>query len=337
MTDDPFHAERIAADRAALGDRIVATPTVELRQERLAKHLPQDARVWLKLEHLQQAGSFKARGVLLAIDALSAEQRSAGVTAVSAGNHALAVSWGARSAGLSAKVVMPRTADPVRVAGCEALGARVVLADDVGAAFAEADRLVAQEGRTMLHPFESQHMVAGAATVGDELAAHVQGALSQTGGKLDVAVVPVGGGGLLAGMAGAIRARFPDCEVIGVEPFGADSMHRSFEAGAPVRLDRVNTVADSLGAPMALPGTFTLARQNVARIVRLEDETMRAMMGLLFDALKIAAEPACAASLAAVCGPLREELAGKRVAAIACGSNISLQRFTALATFERSA
>ena len=246
------------------------------------------------------------------------------MTAVSAGNHALATSWGARDAGLSAKVVMMKSADPIRVEGCKALGAEVVLADDVTQAFETVDRLVAEEGRTMLHPFESQFMTLGAATCGLELAQSVE--------HLDYAIIPVGGGGLISGMAPAIHAVHPDCTIIGVEPFGADSMSRSIEKGEPVRLDKVDTIADSLGAPMALPNSFDIARKHVSEIILIDDDPMIGAMRLLIDGLKIMAEPACAAATAALCGPLRDRLAGKSVGIIACGSNISVEKFRALTT-----
>lgn len=306
----------------ALEGRIVATPTVRLNSSRLTPALPEGAAVHMKMELFQQAGSFKSRGVLLAIDAMSDTEKAAGVTAVSAGNHALATAWGAHAAGLSAKVVMMKSADPIRIEGCNALGAELVLVDDVSQAFERVDKLVADEGRTMLHPFESPFMTLGAATCGLELA--------QSIGHLDCAVIPVGGGGLISGMAPAIRAIHPDCTIIGVEPFGADSMFRSFETGEAVRLDTVDTIADSLGAPMALPNSFSIAKEYVSEIVRIRDDAMRKAMRLLMHGMKIMAEPACAATTAAICGPLRERLAGKSVAIIACGSNISVEKFTRL-------
>jgi len=306
----------------ALEGRIVATPTVRLNSSRLTSALPDGAAVHMKMELFQQAGSFKSRGVLLAIDAMSVAEKEAGVTAVSAGNHALATSWGANAAGLSAKVVMMKSADPIRVEGCKALGAEVVLADDVSHAFETVERLVADGGRTMLHPFESPFMTLGAATCGLELA--------QAADHLDYAIVPVGGGGLISGMAPAIHAVHPNCTIIGIEPFGADSMFQSFENDAAVRLEKVDTIADSLGAPMALPNSFAIAKQHVSEIVRIEDDAMREAMKLLMHGLKIMAEPACAATTAAICGPLHERLAGKSIAIIACGSNIGVEKFTRL-------
>lgn len=323
MTNAPTLAQ-IETAAEQLAGRIVATPTLLLNSDRFAHLLPEDAQVRMKMELFQQAGSFKARGVLLAIDAMDDAARKAGVTAVSAGNHALAVSWGAAAAGLSAKVVMPNTADPIRVEGCKALGAEVVLAENVGEAFKEMQRLVEEEGRTMLHPFESPFMTLGAATCGLELA--------RTTDHLDMAIIPVGGGGLIAGMSTAIKLIHPDCEIIGVEPFGADSMHQSFERGEAVHLDGVNTMADSLGAPMAMPESFAITRRNASHIVRLEEDAFPPAMRALYDGMKIVAEPACAATFAALTGPLKDEAKGKSVAIIACGSNIGLKKYTRLST-----
>lgn len=321
MFTAPTLAEIEAASEKLVG-RIVATPTLTLNSDRLTPHLPEGAQVHMKMELFQQAGSFKARGALLAADSLSADQRKAGVTAVSAGNHALAVSWSAGRAGISAKVVMPNSADRIRVDGCKALGAEVVLVDDVEAAFAEVDRLVKEEGRTMMHPFESPYMALGAATCGLELI--------RSRPDMDVIVLPVGGGGLIAGMSAAIKLVKPDCKIIGVEPTGADSMYRSFELGEAVPIDKVKTIADSLGAPMALPASFAIARENVDEIIRIEDAQMQSTMKLLYDGLKIVAEPACAATTAAVIGDLKDQLEGQNVGVIACGSNISLNKFNRL-------
>ncbi|MEL6505824.1 MAG: threonine/serine dehydratase [Pseudomonadota bacterium] len=325
MPSIPSLAE-IAEAAHQLTGRIVTTPSLPLTNDRLRPHLPADAHVLMKMELFQQAGSFKSRGVLLAINAMDEAQRRAGVTAVSAGNHALAVSWGARQAGLTAKVVMPKTADAIRVEGCKALGAEVVLADNVKEAFEEVERLRQQEGRTMLHPFESPFMTLGAATCGHELAS---AALARWG-RVDAAIIPIGGGGLMSGMASAFHHLAPDCTIYGVEPEGADATHRSFNAGEPVALEKVATMADSLGAPMALGHSFAINRQLVKSVVRLPEDAFPPAMQALYDALKIIAEPACAATFAALTGPLRDELAGKRVAIIACGSNISLRKFTAL-------
>jgi len=309
----------IHAAAAVLKGRIVETPVLPLTSDRITHALPKGATIAMKMELFQQAGSFKARGVTLAIDALNEAERKAGITAVSAGNHALAVAWGAKVAGLSAKVVMPETADPMRVEGCRELGAQVVLTPDVESAFKEVDNLVKQEGRTMLHPFESPFMRLGAATCGLEFANAFP--------DMEIAIIPIGGGGLISGMASAIKLANPNCTIYGVEPYGADSMFQSYQQDAPFALKKVDTIADSLGSPMTLADGYAITKQHVSEIVRVSDDELKSAMSLLFSATKIAAEPACAASTAALIGPLAKHCEGKRVGIIACGSNISLEKF----------
>jgi threonine dehydratase len=222
---------------------------------------------------------------------------------------------------VDALITMPKATDPGRIAGCEALGATVHLYDDMAAAFAAMND-AASGGRALMHPFEADHMILGSATCGYEYATQAP--------QIDTFVIPVGGGGMISGMACAIKQINPDAEVIGVEPFGADSMTQSFAAGQPVRIEKVDTIADSLGAPLAMPLTYAVARAYVDRIVRIEDRAMLAAMDIYQQTLRITAEPACAASLAAILGPLKDDLAGRQVGIIACGSNISLDRYRAL-------
>ncbi|MFT7147817.1 MAG: threonine dehydratase [Yoonia sp.] len=311
----------IIAARAAVQADLIKTPVLPLTSSRWDGILPDCAGVTVKLELFQQAGSFKARGVLIGIRSLTDAQRAAGVVAASGGNHALAVSWAAKAAGVDALITMPKATDPARVAGCEALGATLQLYDDMAAAFAAMND-AAGEGRALLHPFEADHMILGSATCGYEYATQAP--------EIDTYVIPIGGGGMISGMACAIKQMNPSAQVIGVEPFGADSMTQSFAAGAPVRIDKVATIADSLGAPLAMPLSYGVAHAYVDRIVRIDDHAMLAAMDIYQQTLRITAEPACAASLAAVLGPLKDELTGCQVGIIACGSNISLDRYAAL-------
>jgi threonine dehydratase len=250
---------------------------------------------------------------------LDSEQLKAGVTAVSAGNHAIATAFAAQAVGTSAKVVMTRTASPVRMEACRSYGAEVMLADDVHAAFAMVDAIREQEKRHFVHPFEGQDVVAGTATVGLEICEQI--------GNFDAVIVPIGGGGLCAGISSAIRQLNPDCEIIGVEPEGADSMHRSFASGKPESIEKVLTIADSLGAPFAMPYSFQVCRQNVDELVMIDDEQIRDAMRLLFTDMKIAVEPACAATTAALAGPLHGRFDGKKVVLVLCGSNIDWQTY----------
>ena len=313
--------DEIIAAKAELQGDLIETPILPLTSARWDGLLPEGADVTVKLELFQQAGSFKARGALLGIRRLDAAQRAAGVVAASGGNHALAVSWAAKAAGVDALIAMPKATDPARIAGCETLGATVTLHDDMAAAFA-AMNAAAEAGRTLMHPFEADHMILGSATCGYEYATQAP--------RTDVFIIPIGGGGMISGMACAIKQMNPDATVIGVEPYGADSMSQSFAAGVPVTLDRVATIADSLGAPLAMPLTYSVARAYVDRIVKIEDHDMLAGMDHYQNVLRITAEPACAASLAAITGPLKAELAGRQIGIIACGSNISLARYAEL-------
>ncbi len=300
--------------RRRLGDRVRTTPSWAWRGREIEARTAPGTAVFLKLELFQYAGTFKPRGALLNMLALDAKQLARGVTAVSAGNHAVAVGFAARQLGSSAKVVMTSSANVARLEACRAYGVEVVLADDVHQAFAEVRRIEEQEGRTFVHPFEGERTVLGTATVGLELCEQVTG--------LDAVIVPIGGGGLCAGVATAVKAAEPACKIYGVEPEGADSMHRSFEAGEPRSIERVDTIADSLGAPHAAPYTFALCQRFVDDLVKVDDDALLDAMRLMFESAKLVAEPAAAAATAALCGPLRERLAGQRVGLLVCGTNI---------------
>lgn len=303
---------------ATLAGNVRHTPLWRWRSDVLSE-IAAAAEVHLKLELFQYTGTFKARGALLNALALGDEQRGRGVTAVSAGNHAIAVAWAARAVGSSAKVVMPWSSNPFRVSKCRALGAEVIQVDDVHQAFDEVERIEREEGRTFIHPFEGETTVLGTATLG------LEWALDEA--DLDAIVVPIGGGGLIAGVAAAFKHLQPRCRVYGVEPEGADTMHRSFASGRPESIERVRTIADSLGAPYAKGYSFEVARANVDELVLISDDQMRTGMKVLFEDMKLAVEPAGAASTAALCGPLHRELAGKRVGLILCGSNIDIDGF----------
>lgn len=314
--------DEIRATRRRIDPYIVRTPVWRWSAPEMDERLGPQTELYAKLELLQKTGTFKPRGAVNSLLALDADARGRGVTAVSAGNHAIAVAYAAQIFGSSAKVVMPRSAPPFRVTKARSYGAEVVLVDDVYQAFAEVRRIEAEEGRTFIHPFESRATILGQATVGLELC--------EDAPPLDALIIPIGGGGLAAGIATAVAQMQPNCAIYGVEPTGADSMHRSFAAGTPQAIDRVRTIADSLGAPRAEPYSFALCRHFLDDIVLVSDDELKASMRLLFHSLKLAPEPACAASTAALLGPLKERLRGKRVGLILCGSNIGLETFSEL-------
>jgi len=298
------------------------TPILELRGPAVESAFGPGTVPILKLELFQRTGSFKPRGALLNIMALSPEERARGVCAVSAGNHAIATAYAAGVLGTRARIVMIASANSFRVAQCRALGAEVEFAPDAHAGFRRGEELQATEARTLIHPFEGLRTATGTATLGLELMEQVP--------DLDAVIVPVGGGGLCAGVSTAVKAINPRCRVFGVEPEGADSMHRSFAAGRPMGIERVATIADSLGAPYALPVSYALCRDHVDELVRLSDDAIRAGMRLLLEHGKLAVEPAGAAATAALLGPLRGALEGRKVGLIVCGANIDAASFSRL-------
>lgn len=322
---DALTLAAIEAAQQDIADKVIETPIHQWSGPAMQEAVGGDGEVILKLELFQHTGTFKARGALLNLLSLSKDQLAKGVTAVSAGNHAIATAFAAQMVGASAKVVMMKSANPFRVAACQAYGAEVVFADDVHQAFELVEQIGKAEGRSFIHPYEGELTALGTATLGLEFARQAP--------ALDALIVPIGGGGLCAGVASAFKLVQPDCKVYGVEPEGADSMTRSFKAGSPQTIDKVRTIADSLGAPYALPYSYALCKANADEIVLVDDAALGRAMGLLFLEMKLAAEPAGAAATAALLGPLRARLQGKRVGIIVCGANIDFATFSSQAIF----
>jgi len=296
----------------ALKPYVLKTPVQDRDTVGSLSHTP----VNFKFELLQASGTFKARGAFSNLLGLDGAQRAAGVTCVSAGNHAVAVAYAAMRLGIGAKVVMIKTASPFRVALCHRYGAEVVMADNGPSAFETVRRIEQEEGRFFVHPFNGQRTVLGTATLGDEW--------STQAGALDAVILPIGGGGLAAGVSSAFRLAQPDCVIYGVEPEGADAMAQSFAAGQPIKMGPMQGIADSLMAPHTEAYSYGLCRHNIERLVTVSDDQIRSAMRVLFEELKLAPEPACAAATAALFGPLRDELAGKRVGVLLCGTNTDL-------------
>jgi threonine dehydratase len=317
----PVSLDAIRRARERLGDFVTLTPVRAWEDEPLREAVGPGTRVVLKEELFQRTGSFKPRGALSVMLDLAPEALARGVTAVSAGNHAMAVAYAARVLGTTAKVVMPRTASAFRVERSRALGAEVELCPDVHAAFARVKEIERDEGRTFVHPFEGPLTALGTATLGLELVTQVP--------DLEAVVVPIGGGGLAAGVAAAVKLASPGTRVFGVEPEGACSMRRSLDAGSPQAIAEVRTIADSLGAPHAAPYSFELCRRHLDDVVLVDDAALRRAMRLLFASAKLAVEPAGAAATAALVGPLRSRLTGAKVALVVCGANIDAAAFSA--------
>ncbi len=274
--------------------------------------------VYAKLEYLQPTGSFKERGARNALLQLTRDARARGVIAASAGNHAQALAYHGRDLGIGVTVVMPRWAPLVKVANCRRLGATVVLHGD---AFEEARLhavdLAERGGLTYVHGFNDPAVIAGAGTVAVEVLADVP--------DVEAVVVPVGGGGLVAGMATYLKAARPECKVFAVENDAAPTLTAALEAGEPVDVPVRPSIADGLAISRLGANCFAACHTCVDEVVTVgEADTARAVLQLL-EKEKAVVEGAGAAPLAAATGPLRDQLAGRRVALILCGGNIDVQ------------
>jgi threonine dehydratase len=307
----------IEAAATRLSGRVHRTPLVSTRSlgERTG------TRLFLKAECLQRTGSFKVRGALNRIATMDRAALERGLIGVSAGNHAQALAYAARAAGVHCTVVMPANAAAAKVAASEAYGAHVVLHGTVFDAFAKMEELRSQHGYTLVHPFDDDAVIAGQGTVGLEIHEDLP--------DVDVVLVPVGGGGLLAGVATALRARRPGVRIIGVEPHGAAALTAALEAGRVVRLERVETIADGLSAPMSGECVLAHVRGIVDDVVLVSDDAIADAMRSLIERTKLLVEPAAAAGFAALASGI-VNARNRTVAIILSGGNIGIERLKAL-------
>ena len=321
--DSSLTLENIRKARKRLSGLIVETPLFHWKTPVTDQLFGDGTEVFLKLELFQRTGTFKARGALTVMMNLTKDQLARGVTAVSAGNHAIAVAYAAKVLGASAKIVMKQGANRFRIGKTRAYGAEIVFAEDFHIAFEEAGRLQREEGRSFVHPFEGPYTFLGAATCGLEFAEQAP--------NLDAMIIGIGGGGLAAGVSSALKLLQPGVKIYGVEPYGADTMYRSFKSGRAETIAEIKTIADSLGAPMSLPLGVAICRKNLEGIIRIQDDEMIAAMKVLAEDMKLMVEPAGAAALAALMGPLNKRLKNKRIGILICGSNISGEDFCRIA------
>lgn len=300
---------RAAAER--IGPYVRRTPTMLLRP---TYDTPRGELV-VKLESLQHTGSFKPRGAFNKLLSLTAEERARGVAAVSGGNHGLGVAYAAKALGARARLFLPSYASPGKQQRIRDLGAEIDLSAAIQECFEKAEAYVRETGATFVHPYADPLVVAGQGTVGLEFV--------EDGGALDTLVVAIGGGGLISGMAIAAAALRPGVRVYGVEPPGAAAMHRAREAGAPVRLDRLDSVAaDSLGAPEVAPLTLDAVTHHVTDLVLVPDEAILDAQRWLWRELNLVAEPGgCAALAAYLTGRVPPD---GRVGVLICGGNAEI-------------
>lgn len=311
--------DSIRAARARIAEYLHVTPTFSTT----LLGAPAGVRLFLKCECFQKTGSFKVRGALNAVLTMDEAARARGVVTVSAGNHAQSLAWAARAAGVHCTVVMPAKASQAKVDASRGYGAEVVLhgASSIEA-FAKAHELEEERHLTFISPFDHPQVIAGAGTVALELLEQVS--------DLDAVVIPIGGGGLIAGMATAIKALAPSIRIFGVEPEGAPSMRRSLDAGHAVRLDSLRTIADGLAAPMAGDLTYPIVRDLVEDVVLVTDDEIVAAVRAVLTYAKVLAEPAGAAATAAILTRKLQFPEGARVAAVVSGGNVDLTRLREL-------
>jgi threonine dehydratase len=277
-----------------------------------------DERLHVKGEHLQKTGSFKARGLSNRIATLSEDQRRHGVITMSAGNAGQAYAWAGRASGVPVTVVMQESAVRSKVDACLDYGAEVVLhGRDVVEAFAEMNRLREERGLTLVHPFDDPEVIAGHGSIGLEILEDLP--------EVDVVVVGVGGGGLISGIAAAIKENRPTTRVYGVEPTASNAVQLAIAAGEVVRI-QPQSVADGLGAPFAGEWTLSMCRRYLDDIILVDDPTILGGMRFAAERMKQVLEPAGAAALAAVLYGLVPIRPGERVCVVGSGGNVEVSR-----------
>jgi threonine dehydratase len=286
---------------------------------RLSRRLGNE--VLLKREDLQPVFSFKLRGAYNKIAHLTEQEWSRGIITASAGNHSQGVAFSARRLGLRAVIVMPQTTPQIKVDAVRAMGADVVLhGDSYADAKAHCDTLVAETRMTFIHPFDDPLVIAGQGTIGAEILRHSQD-------RLSAVFVPVGGGGLIAGIAGYIKALRPDVKIIGVEPYEADAMYRSLQAGHRVTLEHVGIFADGVAVREVGENTFPLVRETVDEIVRVSNDEVCAAIKDIFDDTRSVMEPAGALAAAGLKSWVeRGGVRDHSLVAVLSGANMNFDR-----------
>jgi threonine dehydratase len=323
MPDQFVSLERIVAAREVVAARVHRTPMLSsLTAARLVAATAGAAlagdRLYVKAEHLQKTGSFKPRGMTAKVASLSPEQRRAGIVTLSAGNAGQAYAWAGGQAGVPTVVVMPAAAVRSKVEACLGYGAEVVLhGAHVGETFARMEEIRAERGLTFAHPFDDPDVIAGHGSIGLEILDDLP--------EVDVVVVGIGGGGLISGVAAALKERRPGVRVYGVEPIESNAVSLGLERNEIVTI-QPRSVADGLGAPFAGEWTLAMCRRYLDGIVLLDDPTI--LFGLRFAAerMKQVLEPAGSAALGAVLAgriPIRD---GETVCVVASGGNVAIER-----------
>jgi len=307
-------AEFISAQRTIAG-QVHRTPLISSTM--LGKR--NNVHLHFKAETFQKTGSFKPRGSINKLYHLAKEDREKGVITISSGNHAQGFAYAASTWGIPAHVVMPHTTPPNKISATKGYGAHVVLTD--GDLLETALTIQKEHNVTMVHPFDDPHIVVGHGTIGLEIMEDLP--------NVDAVFVPIGGGGLISGVATAIKLHKPNVKIVGVEPTGASAMWQSLQQGAAVHLNRVDTVAEGLAAPFVGELNLALVQKYVDELVLVSDDEMLEALFLILESCKILTEPAGAAGFAALLFNKAKIPVGSEVVCILSGGNIDRMRLQA--------
>jgi threonine dehydratase len=310
--------------RERIGDRLHRTPL--LRSGTMSEQLGADVR--FKAELFQRTGSFKPRGVLSKLATLNEEEKRRGVISISAGNHAQALAYASGVEGIDALVVMWQTASPMKIAAARGYGATIdTEAPDIPAAFERLEELIETTGRTLVHPYDDPLVMAGQGTVGLEIL--------EDAPETDVVLVQVGGGGLVSGIATAVKGLRPDARVVAVEPERSPALHESLKAGEPVTVE-AESIADGLNGPYAGANCVRVCTDLGVESVLVTEQALEEALRFMYGRMKLACEVAGAATAAALLSGAVEVERGQTVAAVVSGGNVAPKTAAAILALDEA-
>ena len=280
--------------------------------------------IYLKFECFQKSGSFKARGAINNILSSDKEKLEKGITAVSAGNHAIATSYAANIFNINNKIFLYESANPYRVNVCKKYNANISFTNAKNAF--EQVKNAEEEGYKFVHPFDGANTIQGSATLGLEIVNQIK----ELNTKIDNVLISVGGGGLISGVGSILKQHFPNIKVLGVEPDKAMGITDSLKLNNPLKTVHTNSIADSLCAPLHLPYSFSIAKQVINKMINVSDKEMINSMIYAFKHLKLFLEPACVAGFAALKKYSSSELKDQNTLILLCGSNIDFNSWNSI-------
>ena len=281
-----------------------------------------DLDIFFKLELMQKTGSFKSRGAINKVLQLSEEERSRGVVAISAGNHAQATSWACSQFGIKSKIIMPHTASQSKIDATESYGGEVILTKEK--MMDTCQKLIDEENLSFVHPFDDLDILMGQGTVALEVINEIK--------NLDYAFISIGGGGLIAGMGCVLKQINPKIKIIGVEPINSNVMTNSIKSGKPEIFDTINnkTIADTLAAPFAGKITFEYVKEYVDDIINVSEDEMIESLRMMIERLKIVPEPSASACFVPIVFNKLNVPSKSKCLVVVCGGNIDLKRIKSL-------